>query len=91
MHTFLLQASDGDPPNTANSRLTYSLTFANGTSSAPLFSIVSNTGQISASALDYEAVPTHIYRLTVTVSDAGSPLALSSTCAVTVNIRVSIQ
>lgn len=87
---FLLQAFDDDPPNTANSRLTYSLTFADGTSSTSLFSIESNTGQISANALDYEAIPTHIYLLTVTVSDAGSPMAFSSTCSVRVNIRVGL-
>ena len=87
---FSLQAIDGDPPNTVNSRLTYSLNFANGTSSSPLFTVGSTTGQISASRLDYEAVASHMYILTVTVSDAGSPV-LSSTCQVTVNIRVRAQ
>lgn len=76
------QGVDGDPPNTANSRLSFSLT------SSPLFTINATSGQISASALDYEAVASHMYGLTVTVSDAGTS-ALSATCTVTVNIRVS--
>lgn len=47
------------------------------------------TGQISANPLNYEAEASHMYALTVTVSDAGSPSVLTTTCSVTVNVRVS--
>ncbi len=81
------QATDADPPGD-NSLLSYGITFSDGTSSAALFTIDSSDGQISASALNYEAVASHMYGLTVTVSDAGTP-ALSTTCSLTVMIRVS--
>lgn len=80
---------DGDPPNTDNSRLTYGITFADGTSSLSLFTINPTSGQITANPLNYEAVASHMYGLTVTVRDEGSPSVLSTTCSVTVNIRVS--
>lgn len=81
---------DGDPPNTDNSRLTFTITFADTTPSTSLFTIGATSGQVSASPLDYEAVPSHMHGLTVTVRDAGSP-PLSTTCSLTVNIRVSID
>lgn len=86
----LQQGVDNDPPNTANSALSYSVAFSNGTASSPLFTIDSSSGQINASsALNYEAVPSHMYTLTITVRDAGAP-SLSGTCTVGVTIRVSI-
>lgn len=40
--------------------------------------------------LDYEAVASHMYGLLVTVSDLGNP-AMSTSCSVTINIRVRSQ
>lgn len=79
-----IQAFDDDP----NTVISYSITFSDTTPSSPLFTIGSSSGQISASSLDYEAITSHTYRLTVIASDAGTPI-LSASCAVTVNIRVS--
>lgn len=80
------QAVDGDPAGTPGSTLSYSISFVNGDPSSPLFTIDASTGQVSAGALDYETVATHMYGLTVTVTDGGM---LSVDCSVTVNIRVS--
>lgn len=90
MFPFLVpQAFDDDAPNTPNSLVIYSISFADTTPSTLLFTIDSSNGQISSSALNYEAVPSHMYSLLVYVTDSGTQNNPPNTCSVIVNIRVS--
>ena len=82
------QAFDDDAPNTPNSLIVFSIGFSDTTPSNLLFTIDPANGEISSAALDYEAVPSHIYSLIVYVTDSGTS-PLSSMCSLTVIMRVS--
>ena len=88
MYQFFLvvytQATDADPVG-PNSQIQYSIAFADGSTSSPMFTIDASSGGVSAVGLDYETSTSH--SLIITASDAGTP-QLSSTATLQVSVSV---
>ena len=81
---FFSQATDADPAG-PNSQIQYSIAFADGTTSSPMFTIDASSGGVSATGLDFETSTSH--NLIITASDAGTPQQ-SSTASLQVSVTV---
>ena len=82
-----IQATDADEVGNPNSQIQYSIAFAGGSSSSPMFTIDAGTGAVSAVNLDYETSTSH--SLVITATDGGTiPGPLSSTATLEVTVTV---